>query len=95
VKTIEITEASLIEYGRRARKDTWVLTRRGKPIAAVVPIRPGMDLETFGLSHNAEFIEIVNRAWAGYKQKGGVSLAEIRRKFAIPSKASRRRAKTR
>jgi antitoxin (DNA-binding transcriptional repressor) of toxin-antitoxin stability system len=82
VRTIEISQASLTEYGRRNRADTWVLTRRGKPVAAVVPIRPGVDLETFGLSHNPKFIEIINRSWANYRAKGGIPLDEVRRKHA-------------
>ena len=35
MKAVEITDATLADYGRRPRKDTWVLTRRGKPVAAV------------------------------------------------------------
>ena len=46
MKAVEITEATLVEYGRRSRRDTWVLTRHGRPVAAVVPIHPGVDLET-------------------------------------------------
>ena len=91
MKTLEITEASLAEYGPKA--ETWVLTRRGKPVAAVVPIRPGMDAETFTLSHNADFIEIINRSWKSYKEKGGTSLEAIRRKYGIRRQAVRRRAR--
>ena len=36
MKTVEITEASLAEYGRKTAKETWVLTRRGKPVARAV-----------------------------------------------------------
>jgi len=70
-----------------------VLTRRGKPVAAVVPIRPGMDAETFALSHNPAFIEAVNRSWKGYQEKGGTSLAEIRTKYGIRRQTARRRAR--
>ena len=91
MKAVEITEATLEEYGRRPRKDTWVLTRRGKPVAAVVPISSDVDLETFGLSHNPRFIEIVNRSWASYKKNGGVSLEEMRRRHGVDRKPRRRR----
>ena len=83
MKAVEITDATLADYGRRPRKDTWLLTRRGKPVAAVVPINSKADLETFGLSHNPRFIEIVNRSWASYKKDGGVSLEEMRRRHGI------------
>jgi len=94
VKTVEITEASLAEYGRKTAKETWVLTRRGKPVAAVVPIRRGLDFETFSLSHNPEFIDLINRSWAGYKAAGGISLEELKRKYGLKrtSPPRRRRA---
>lgn len=91
MKAVEITDATLADYGRRPRKDTWLLTRRGKPVAAVVPINSEADLETFGLSHNPRFIEIVNRSWASYKKDGGVSLEEMRRRHGIDRKVTRSR----
>jgi antitoxin (DNA-binding transcriptional repressor) of toxin-antitoxin stability system len=91
MKTLDINEASLAEYGRK--QETWVLTRNGKPVAAVVPIRPGMDPETFALSHNADFIEIINRSWKGYQEKGGMPLEEVRRKYAVKRRPSRRPAR--
>lgn len=87
MKTIEITEASLTEY----RKETWLLTRRGKPVAAVVPIPAGMDAETFSLSHNPEFIELINRSWQSYKERGGISHDEMLRKYGLTEKPARRR----
>jgi hypothetical protein len=91
MKAVEITDTTLADYGRRPRKDTWVLTRRGKPVAAVVPINSEAELETLGLSHNPRFIEIVNRSWASYKKDGGVSLEEMRRRHGPGPKVSRRR----
>lgn len=91
MKAVEITDATLADYGRRGRKDTWVLTRRGRPIAAVVPISSAADLENFGLSHNPRFIEILNRSWESYAREGGVSLAEMHRKVVPPRRPSRRR----
>jgi antitoxin (DNA-binding transcriptional repressor) of toxin-antitoxin stability system len=88
VKTVEIAQVTPSDYGRR---HTWVLTRRGKPVAAVVPIRPGVDLESFGLSHNPEFIEIINRSWRSYKATGGISLEEMRRRHGIRASGSRHR----
>lgn len=87
MKTLEITEASLADYDPKA--ETWVLTRRGRPVAAVVPIRPGMDAETFALSHNADFIEMINRSWKSYEEGGGISLEEVRRKHGIKRRAPR------
>ena len=93
MRTVEISDASLEEYGRENRDETWVLTRQGKPVAAVVPMRRGMDTETFSLSHHPDFIEIINRSWASYKAKGGVSRAEARRRLGVdkPTRKSRRK----
>jgi hypothetical protein len=76
MRAVEITDATLADYGRRPRKDTWVLR---------------VDLETFGLSHNPRFIEVVNRSWASYKKDGGGSLEEMRRRHGPGRKVNRRR----
>lgn len=93
MKTVDITEASLADYGREAGEKTWVLTRDGKPVAAVVPIPPGMDPETFALSHNADFIEIINFSWKGYEEEGGISLEEVRRKYGVKRRTPRTAAR--
>lgn len=90
MKTLDITEASLDEYD--AKSETWVLTRGGKPVAAVVPIRPGMDAETFAMSHDPDFIEIVNRSRKSYEKKGGLSLEEVRRRHGLERKPARRKS---
>jgi len=41
-----------------------------------------MDPETLALSHDAKFIEIINRSWTNYREKGGVPLDEVRRRLA-------------
>jgi antitoxin (DNA-binding transcriptional repressor) of toxin-antitoxin stability system len=78
MKTVEISEVSLADYGGKEGEEPLVLTRRGRPVAAVVPIGPGVDLESFALSHDPEFIEIINRSWKGYQKTGGISLEELR-----------------
>ena len=93
MRTMEITEASLADYGRKTREETWVLMRRGKPVAAVVPIRPGVDLESFGLSHDPEFIEIINRSWEGYKRTGGTALEGLRETYGLAAKPPRKRSR--
>ena len=89
MKTLEITEASLSEYDPKA--ETWVLTQNGKPVAAVVPIRPGMDAETIAMSHNPAFIEIFNRSWKSIQAKGGTPLEEVRKRYEREQKPARRR----
>jgi len=93
MKTVEMAEATapLSEYARRARKDTVVVTRRGKPLAAVVPLDSN-DWEDFVVSQDPGFIEVIKRSEARYKAEGGISLGEMLRKYAIkPTRRSRGR----
>jgi antitoxin (DNA-binding transcriptional repressor) of toxin-antitoxin stability system len=93
MRTVEIARAadSLPEYGRRSRGETWVLTRRGRPVAAVVPI-DDEDYFSLRLANDPRFIEIIERSRARYRATGGVSLAEMRRKHVVPAKPKRRPA---
>ena len=91
MKTVEMAEAtdSLSEYARRLQKDTVVVTRRGKPLAALVPLDSD-DWEDFVVSQDPAFIKIIERSEARYKAEGGVSLGEMRRKHGIKSAMRRR-----
>ena len=92
MKTVEMTEATapLSEYARRARKGAVVVTRRGKPLAAVVPLGSD-DWEDFVVSQDPGFIEVIRRSEARYKAEGGISLAEMRRKYGIEPRDRGRR----
>jgi len=93
MRTVEISEAtaSLSDYAREARKGTLVVTRRGKPVAAVVPVE-GMDLESLALSTSRDFIALIERSRASYRESGGVvSLNEVRAKYGVKPKVTRPR----
>jgi hypothetical protein len=66
------------------------MSRRGKLVAAVEPIRP---LGRFAVSHDPEFIEIINRSWEGYKKTGGTSLEELRETYGLVSEPSRKKSR--
>jgi prevent-host-death family protein len=85
--------APLSEYARRARKDTVVVTRRGKPFAAVVSLASD-DWEDFVVSQDPGFIDVIRRSEARYKAEGGISLEEIRRKYGTTKPTRRRRRPT-
>lgn len=94
MRTVEISEAadSLTEYGRGKRGETWVLMRRGRPVAAVVPL-DNEDYFSMRLANDPRFIALIERSRASYKATGGISLAEMRRKYGIPK--PRRRSASR
>lgn len=66
------------------------MTRRGKPVAAVVPVG-GMDLESLSLATNPDFIALIERSRARYRATGGLSLEDVRQKYGIKPRAPRRR----
>ncbi len=79
MKTLELKEAtaSLAEYARRVSKESVVVTKDGKPMAALVSIE-NADWETVKLSTNSEFLALIQRARAEQKSKGGIPGDEIR-----------------
>ena len=94
MRTVEISEAadSLPKYGRGKRGETWVLMRRGRPVAAVVPL-DDEDYFSMRLANDPRFIALIERSRASYKATGGISLAEMPRKYGVPK--PRRRSASR
>jgi antitoxin (DNA-binding transcriptional repressor) of toxin-antitoxin stability system len=62
-----------------------VVVKRGKPFAAVVPIR-NADEETVTLSTNRKFIKIIERSRARVKKDGGIPAGELRRRLGLTKK---------
>jgi antitoxin (DNA-binding transcriptional repressor) of toxin-antitoxin stability system len=96
MKSVEIGQATraLCDYTREAHGETLVVTRRGRPVAAVVPLR-GVDMESLALATNPDFVGLIERARARYKATGGVSLEEMRRRWGAASKPPRTKAAAR
>jgi prevent-host-death family protein len=82
--TIEIKQAkrSLAQYAREAGTEPVVVTSRGKPVAAVVPIA-NADLETVGLSTSRQFLALIERSRTRHNRQGGISPAEMRRRLGL------------
>jgi antitoxin (DNA-binding transcriptional repressor) of toxin-antitoxin stability system len=82
---VEFKKASrpLSEYAQKARKDPIIVIKRGRPFAAVVPIR-NADEETVALSTNRKFMTIIDRSRARAKKEGGIAAKELRRRLGIP-----------
>ena len=90
MKTIDIAKATgpLHEYARKARNGVVVVTRRGKPLAAVVGVDE-LDYESLSLSTNPKFIEIIARSRARLEREGGISAAQMRRRLGLPRRAAK------
>ena len=81
---IELKKASepLSKYAQKARKDPVIVVKKGKPFAAVVPIR-NADEESLALSTNRKFLKIIERSRARIKKEGAISANELRRRLGL------------
>jgi prevent-host-death family protein len=84
MRIIERTEATapLAEYTMGVKKEPVIVTRKGKPIAALVSIE-NADLETVSLSINRKFLELIERSRARQRAEGGISSDEMRRRLGV------------
>jgi hypothetical protein len=74
--------APLSEYAQKARKDPVIVLRKGKPFAAVVPLR-NVDEETVALGTNRKFLKVIKRSRARVEKEGAVPAAELRRRLGL------------
>jgi prevent-host-death family protein len=82
-RTIELTEATqpFAEYAQQVDDGVIIITSDGRPIAAVVAL-PNTDAETVALSQSPQFLAIIERSRARHAREGGISSAEMRRRFS-------------
>ena len=64
---------------RQGETETVVLTRRGKCVAAVVPMK-GVDAETLRMSTSRKFLSILRRSFRELDSGKSISLAEMKRR---------------
>jgi prevent-host-death family protein len=84
MRVIEKTEATapLAEYTAGVKKEPIIVTRKGKPIAALVSI-DNADLETVSLSTNRKFLALIERSRVRQRTEGGISSDEMRRRLGV------------
>jgi antitoxin (DNA-binding transcriptional repressor) of toxin-antitoxin stability system len=69
----------------RTSRETIVVTKRGKPVAALVPVTDA-DWETIRVSSSPVFQRIIARSRKRQAREGGISSAEMRRRLNLPAK---------
>ena len=79
MKTVEVAKATLplADYTKKVKKEPVIITREGKPVAALVGIS-NADIETVSLSNNPKFLNLIERSRARQKSEGRISTEEMR-----------------
>lgn len=92
MKTLDISKAteSLARYTRSLRREPVVVTRKGKPVAALMPI-DNADVEIATLSTNPRFLSLIERARVRHEKEGGLDIKQVRERFGLQSTPPRRR----
>jgi hypothetical protein len=90
MKTIEVADATapLAEYARKNRRETLVLTHRGRAYAALMPISTSTDLENLRVSNSREFQALIAASRRVNPPGTGLSTEEVRR--TLPRQRARR-----
>lgn len=82
----------LSEMVKETESGPVVITKNGKPCAALVHLSEDEDMETFMLSHSPRFLELVDRAAENTRQKGGTPLSELVKELPTPGRRKRKKA---
>ncbi len=81
----------LSEFVKETESGPVVITKNGKPCAALVHLAEDEDMESFMLSHNPRFLELLDRAAEKTRQKGGTLLSALVKE--LPASRGRKRKK--
>lgn len=75
--------AALRDYTDKLASEPVIVTRNGKPIAALIALE-NTDLETARLSTDPQFLEMIEKSRRRHTEEGGISSADLRRLFGLP-----------
>jgi len=90
MKMVELGDTGLhSNYAKDAREETVVLTEKGKPVLALMPLSPNTDLENLVVTTHPKFQAIMERSQARYEAEGGLSTEDVRRYLAAHRKTHR------
>jgi prevent-host-death family protein len=89
MKTVEFTKATLplSDYTKKVKKEPFIITKEGRPVAALVSII-NADIETVSLSSNPKFIALIERSRLKQKAEGGLSTEEMRQRLEKPKRSA-------
>jgi hypothetical protein len=84
MRALEIADATgpLATYARKLRRRPLIVTRRGRPMMALVPLE-NVDLETLSLSSNPDFIALIESSRARHPAGTGIPLEVVRQRLGL------------
>jgi PHD/YefM family antitoxin component YafN of YafNO toxin-antitoxin module len=85
VISLEKTRLSVKQLAELAENEPVILTRNGEPVAAIRDMS-GSDWESVSLAQNPRFVALIEESRRSYKERGGVSLNDLRKELGLPSK---------
>lgn len=65
-----------------------IITKNGRPCAALVSLEGGVDLEAFLVAHDPRLVALIER---GMSQRGGITLEEVEREVTGRERKRQRR----
>lgn len=85
MKTLKLSDitGSLSDIARKGLREPVLVTKRGKPVIALVPLAKYDDWESVSLSTNPKFLAIIERSAAAHKPGTGISTEEMRRRLKL------------
>ena len=91
---VEGTTLTVPELAELAKQGPVILTRRGKPSAAVKDLA-GSDWESIALANNPRFLALIEESRQSYRKHGGISLDALCQELGLTTKRRRGTGRTR
>ena len=92
MNVVEIENANLREVADLARSGTVILTRDGKPLAAVKDLSQS-DWESVSLAANPRFRDLIEQSRRSYREEGGIGLEDLRKELGLKTRRTSRRGR--
>jgi len=91
---LERAKISLPEAAELAQDEPIILTRKGKPWAALRNLS-GTDWESVSLANNPKFIALIEESRRSYREEGGFELHELCKELGLKTPRRSGKAKKR
>ena len=92
VIALEKADLTLPEVAELAKEGAVILTRNGKPLAAVRDLS-GSDWEAVSLANNPQFLALIEESRRSYREQGSVELDDVCRELGLKTSPHSRRRK--